>query len=305
MIRTSELTRSFRERLAVERLTVGIEEGEIVGLLGPNGAGKTTTLRMIAGLIAPTSGTATVGGIDPGADPARAHETIGFLTEAPGFYERLTAEGNLSYFARFYDDVKVGSAVERSLRLVGLADRARDRVGTFSKGMKQRLALARALVHQPAVLLLDEPTAGLDPEVAKELRALIGCLRDEGRTVLLSTHNLTEAEALSDRIAVLRTRLVALDTPAALRNRQGGGAVRVRASAWPGGAVGVAEAEPYVTEVSRRSEEEVHFRLVDPEGDRPRLIAKLVEQGVEILEVSESSQTLEDVYLQLVREEET
>jgi ABC-2 type transport system ATP-binding protein len=304
MIRASDLCRSFGGRVAVDRLTFEIADGEIVGLLGPNGAGKTTTLRMIAGIIAPSSGHAEVNGIDPAAEPVRVHETIGFLTESPGFYERMSAERNLSYFARFYPNLDVRGSVRRALDLVGLMDRAGDRVATFSKGMKQRLALARTLVHEPKTLLLDEPTAGLDPEAAKELRALIRRFGSEGRTILLSTHNLTEAENLSSRIAVLRTRLVALDRPEALRVRRESPAVRVRAGRWPDGAIERIAAEPFVLDVLKSPDGVARFRLADEARDRPALVARLVGEGVEILEVVEETRTLEDVYLELVREEE-
>lgn len=257
---------------------------------------------MIAGIIAPSSGRVYVAGVDPAAEPARVHESIGLLTESPGFYERMTAERNLAYFARFYRDVAVHRAVQAVLDLVGLSDRGRDRVGTFSKGMKQRLALARALVHEPRVLLLDEPTAGLDPEAAKGLRTLILQFKAEGRVVLLSTHNLAEAEELSDRIAVLRTRLVALDSPDALREAGATRLVRVRAEAWDQGLFRKIEDEFYVLSVTQQSDQVARFCLEDPTDDRPRLVAFLVEHGVEILEVAEETRTLEDVYLDLVRD---
>ena len=305
MIRAAELTRRFGERLAVDGLTLDVAGGEIVGLLGPNGAGKTTTLRMIAGILAPSSGRAEVAGIDPTAEPARAHEAIGLLTEAPGFYERFTAERNLAYFARFYPLQDVDRAVGAPLDLVGLADRRRDRVGTFSKGMKQRLALARALVHEPRALLLDEPTAGLDPEAARDLRTVILGFKHEGRAVLLSTHNLTEAEDLSDRIAVLRTRLVAVDTPDALRAAREARVVRVTATAWEPRVVRAMEAEEYVLSATDAGDGIVRFRLADPAQGRPRLVADLVERGVDVLEVVEETRSLEDVYLDLVREEDS
>ena len=163
MIHTESLTRRFGDRTAVDRLTFDVRAGEIVGLLGPNGAGKTTTIRMLAGMIAPSSGALCIGEHDPSSEPDRVHEIIGLLTESPGLYERLTARENLAYFARFYEGIDVDDAVDRVLDRMGLADRRRDRAGTFSKGMKQRLALARALLHEPRVLFLDEPTAGLDP----------------------------------------------------------------------------------------------------------------------------------------------
>jgi len=211
IVRAEELTRRFGSRLAVDRVSLDVGRQEIIGLLGPNGAGKTTIVRMLAGIIAPSSGRATVAGIDPAREPERLHEAIGLLTESPGFYDRLSAERNLRYFAGFYPVSDPARRTAVYLDRMGLLDRRRDRVGTFSKGMRQRLALARALVHEPDLLFLDEPTAGLDPEAARALRELIAELRGEGRTIVLSTHNLAEAELLCDRVAVLRTRLIAID----------------------------------------------------------------------------------------------
>jgi ABC-2 type transport system ATP-binding protein len=220
LIEALELTKRFGERTAVEGLTLRVEEGEILGLLGPNGAGKTTTIRMLTGIIAPTSGYAVVAGLRTDREVEELHEHIGLLPEAPGFYERLSARRNLEYFAGFYSNLQVSAQVDKYLKLMGLWERRDGKVGTFSKGMKQRLALARALLHEPKVLFLDEPTAGLDPEAAREVRELILKLREEGRTILLSTHNLVEAEELCDRIAVLRTRMVALDTPEGRRSQE-------------------------------------------------------------------------------------
>ena len=306
MIRAEGLTRRFGDRIAVEGLTFVARPGEILGLLGPNGAGKTTTIRMLAGIIAPSFGSASVLGLDPARVPERVHERIGLLTEAPGFYERLTARRNLTYFAGFYPGLQVERAVDEQLRIMGLSDRAGDNVGTFSKGMKQRLALARTLVHEPEVLFLDEPTAGLDPEAARDLRGLIVRLKGEGRTILLSTHNLTEAEALCDRIAVFRTRLVALDTPQALRERQFAPLVRVRVENLTDALVSAVAGEPFVREAGRDAGEPgtLLVRLEKADRDRPVLVSRLVALGAEILEVREDRRTLEDVYLSLVREDE-
>jgi ABC-2 type transport system ATP-binding protein len=306
VIRTESLTRRFGERLAVDRLTLDAGEGEIVGLLGPNGAGKTTTIRMLAGIIAPTSGSACVEGIDPTKEPERVHERIGLLTESPGFYERLSAERNLAYFAGFYRSLNTAKAVHEGMARMGLVDRGRDRVATFSKGMKQRLALARALLHDPRVLFLDEPTAGLDPEAARELRVFILNLKRGGRTILLSTHNLAEAEQLCDRIAVFRTELVACDTPAALRARQSERAVRVRVASVTEELVERIRAMSFVRDVQAHpgAPDALIVRLEHHDRDRPRLVSRIVEGGGEILEVAEEQRSLEDVYLELVREEE-
>jgi ABC-2 type transport system ATP-binding protein len=296
------LSKRFGERVAVDGLTFAVGAGEIVGLLGPNGAGKTTTLRMLAGIVAPTSGSATVGGGDPAVDPERVHESIGFLTESPGFYERLSAERNLAYFAAFYDGVDAAAAARRELERMGLADRAKDKVGTFSKGMKQRLALARVLLHAPRILFLDEPTVGLDPEAARDLRELIVSLRKEGAAVLLSTHNLAEAEALCDRIAVIRTQLVAVDTPRALRLRQFERRLRVRLVAGAEECLVALRSEAFVRDVRKEGDDLLSVLLVDPDRDRPRLVARVVAAGGQILEVREDERSLEDAYLNLVEE---
>ncbi|GAF83759.1 unnamed protein product, partial [marine sediment metagenome] len=181
MIESFNLTKKFNNLTAVEDLSIQVNKGEILGFLGPNGAGKTTTIRMLVGIIAPTKGYAVVAGIRTDKEVERLHEVIGLLTETPGFYERLTARENLLYFVRFYD-VNPDSQVDKYLQRMGLWERRNDKVVIFSKGMKQRLALARALVHEPEVLFLDEPTAGLDPKSAKEVRELIMKFKEGGRT---------------------------------------------------------------------------------------------------------------------------
>jgi len=305
MIRAEKLTRAFGPRVAVEDVSFHARPGEIIGLLGPNGAGRTTTIRVLAGMIAPTSGEASVVGFDPARKPEKVHERIGLLTESPGFYERLSAARNLAYFAGFYPGLDVPTAVQKGLRTMGLADRSTDSVGTFSKGMKQRLALARALLNEPDVLFLDEPTSGLDPEAAKELREMILRRKDEGRTILLSTHNLSEAEALCDRIAVLRTRLVALDTGQALRLRLSAPLVRVGVDNLSDALTDVIRKEPFVKEASRSCADPsvLILRLDDLARDRPRLVARLVEAGAEISDVQTESRSLEDVYLSLMQED--
>ena len=186
IIDVHNISKRFGEITAVEDLNLQVEEGEVLGFLGPNGAGKTTTIRMLAGIIAPTSGYAEIAGQRTDGEVERLHEVIGLLTETPGFYEKLSAIRNLYYFAGFYTNSDIGPNVEKYLKLMGLWDRRQSRVGTFSKGMKQRLALARALIHEPKVLFLDEPTAGLDPEAAQEVSELVNGLSKEGRTTLSS-----------------------------------------------------------------------------------------------------------------------
>ena len=303
VIETEGLTKRFDGRLAVEDLTLRVSEGEILGFLGPNGAGKTTTIRMLAGIIAPSAGHAHVAGFRTDRDVERLHELIGLLPETPGFYERLSAWRNLEFFARFYPELDVASQVERHLRLMGLWVRKDDRVATFSKGMKARLALARTLLHEPRILFLDEPTAGLDPEAAREVRTLISALGEEGKTIFLSTHNLTEAEELCDRIAVVRTRLVALDTTDRLRGRLFRPSLVVELASVSDGLVHDMKALPFVRRVERAGNRLV-VELADLDADRPELVRELVNAGGEVLEISERRHTLEEIYMSLVREEE-
>jgi len=303
VIETDRLKRVFGDRTAVDELTLTVDAGEILGFLGPNGAGKTTTIRILAGIIAPTSGHAMVAGIRPDREPERLHEVIGLLPEAPGFYERLSAKRNLQYFAGFYPSIDSQTQIEKYLRLIGLWERQSDRVASFSKGMKQRLALARALLHDPKVLFLDEPTAGLDPEVAREFRAqLIKKLGSEGRTIFLSTHNLAEAEQLSQRIAVVRTQLVALDTPENLRQRQFKRSIVVQLESVSDDLLEAVRDFPFIQGVQRQ-ENRLVVALSDPDRDRPELVQHLVESGARILEITEEKRSLEEVYLSLVQEE--
>ena len=302
IIETHNLSKKFGQRLAVDDLSLQVDEGEVLGFLGPNGAGKTTTIRMLSGIIAPTSGSAMVAGLRPDREPEKLHEVLGLLTESAGFYDRLTARRNLEYFAGFYAGIDAGVQVEKYLRLTGLWERQRDKVGAFSKGMKQRLALARALLHEPKVLFLDEPTAGLDPEAAQEVRQMIKKLSSEGRTIFLSTHNLAEAEFLCHRIAIIRTRLLALDTPNDLRQRLFRRRVVVRLEAVPVGLPGAVRRLSFVKEVSEEGEK-LQVDLTDPDRNRPELVKCIVEAGGRVLEVSEEQHSLEEVYLSLMKEE--
>jgi len=302
IIEAHNLSKKFGDRLAVDDLTLEVDEGEVLGFLGPNGAGKTTTIRLLSGIIAPTSGSATVAGLRPDREPERLHEVIGLLTESAGFYDRLTARRNLEYFAGFYAGIDAGLQVEKYLRLTGLWDRQKDKVGRYSKGMKQRLALARALLHEPEVLFLDEPTAGLDPEAAQELRLMIKRLSSEGRTIFLSTHNLAEAESLCYRIAVIRTQLLALDTPTNLRQRMFRRRVVVQLEAIPPSLPDAVSKLSFVNGISQEGNK-LQVDLVDPDRNRPELVKCIVEAGGRVLEVSEEQHSLEEIYLSLVKED--
>jgi ABC-2 type transport system ATP-binding protein len=294
------LTKSFEAVKAVNQLSVEIRHGEIFGLLGPNGAGKTTTIRMLSALIAPTSGTAWVAGYQIGSQNQEIRQNVGILTETPGMYDQLSAERNLSFFAEMYDVKDIASQVERYLRMLGLWERRFEPVGTFSKGMRQKLAIARALLHEPKVLFLDEPTSGLDPEAARLVRQFIAELREAGRTIVLCTHNLDEADRLCDRIAVFKGTLLALDTPTALRRKLFGRKVVFH----------LVEMQPqYKQAVAQfefvQSTEIVDNKLVvelgDPEMHNPKIVKALVETGADIQFVGEVRQRLEDVYLKLVK----
>lgn len=302
MIETHELTRKFGNITAIENLNLTVEKGEVLGFLGPNGAGKTTTIRMLSGIIKPTSGYAIVAGIRTDESVEKLHEVIGLLTESPGFYNRLSAYRNLEYFAGFYEGLDTPAQLEKYLKTMGLWERRQDPVGTYSKGMKQRLALARALLSEPKVLFLDEPTAGLDPESSEEVRSLIKKLSKEGRTIFLSTHNLTEAEQLCQRIAIFRTRLLAMDTPQNLRRQMFHRRVVIRLESIT---ESILEGIRKLSAVKSLQQEDnrLNIELADTEKELPGLVQSIVQSGGRILEVTEERHSLEEIYLSLVREE--
>jgi ABC-2 type transport system ATP-binding protein len=268
-----------------------------MALLGPNGAGKTTTLRLIAGLLAPTHGSVTIGDMELTRRTAgRLRANIGFLTETPGLWDRLTVRENLIVYARLQAIPQPERAVDRALDVFELVDRASTRAAELSKGMRQKAALARALLHDPTILLLDEPTAGLDPEITRSVRRLLADRRASGCSILVSTHNLDEAERLADRVAVLDRTLLALDPPATLRRRLMTGRVVVRVA-------GDASALlPTVREfdAGATANGSALAVTVTRNGDTPSLVRALVQAGADVLEVRPELPALEDVYLHLV-----
>jgi ABC-2 type transport system ATP-binding protein len=302
VIEVKNLTKKFGDITAVDNLSFEVDEGEVLGFLGPNGAGKTTTIRLLAGIISPTSGNAIVAGFRMPEEIEDLHEVVGLLTENPGFYERFSALRNLEYFAGFYTNIDMKARSERTLKIMGLWERRNDRVGTYSKGMKHRLALARALLHEPKVLFLDEPTAGLDPEAAQEVRGLVERLSREGRTIFLSTHNLTEAEQLCHRIAVIRTHLLTLDTSANLRNRFFRREIIIKLQELTETVVRAVKRLPFVQEM-QTADNQLVMELIEPEYNRPELVKVVVDAGGRIMEVFENKQPLEEIYLKLIREE--
>jgi len=298
------LTKSFNGLTAVDGLSFKVEQGEIFGLLGPNGAGKTTTIRMLASLIQPTEGEAYVGGFSVRGDALRVRETIGILTENPSLYERLSAQENLEFFARAYGVDDPGTRSERIRELLeffDLWDRRGDRAGTFSKGMKQKLALARALVHQPSILYLDEPTSGLDPKSAKDIRDLMERLSQrEGQTILLSTHRLEDAERLCDRVMIInRGAAVSVASPRELRQRATGAHI-VR--------VGLRELTEHLSRAAEAADCEKALEVRDgatsvplaDEGYTPGLVRSLVDAGGSVMYVVPMEVSLEDAYLKAI-----
>jgi len=300
MITTENLTKEFDTTLAVDRLSLEVNEGEVFGFLGPNGAGKTTTVRMLTSLISPTNGTATVDGLKLGSQDKEIRQTVGILTEAPGLYENLSAEYNLQVYAHLYEVDDPDGQVEKYLRMLGLWDRRHDAAGTFSKGMKQKLALARALLHEPKILFLDEPTAALDPESARLVRDFISELREEGRTIFLCTHNLDEADRLCDRIGVFKSHLLVVDTPDRMRTQVFGRKVVIHLARADESLGDELTALPYIHEASLIDRKLV-ISIDDPEAHNPDIIRLLVGKGADIQFVGELRRSLEDVYLQLVQ----
>ncbi|MEA3239198.1 MAG: ABC transporter ATP-binding protein [Candidatus Bipolaricaulota bacterium] len=298
MIHTDGLTRRFGDITAVDDLHLEVEKGEVFGFLGPNGAGKTTTIRMLAALIAPTSGEATVAGLRVGQENRMIRQNVGVLTEAPGLYKRLSALDNLVFFAKLYGIREPQERAKRYLRLFELWDRRDNLAGTLSKGMRQKLAIARALLHEPQILFLDEPTASLDPEAAKVVRDLIETLSTKERTIFLCTHNLDEAERLCDRVALFKTNLIAVGNPRDLKERMYG---RKTVIHLVNPAPGIEEALelPFIKQIERVDNALV-FSLANPEVENPIIVKRLVELGANVQYVNELKVSLEDLYLDMM-----
>ena len=305
MIVATGLAKRFRALTAVHDLSFTVGDGEIFGMLGPNGAGKTTSIRMLAGLIAPSEGGARINDLELGRDSQRIRAITGFLTEAPGLHDKLTARQNLGYYGRLYGLRGAGlrRAVDRYLGVVGLTDEADRRVSGFSKGMRQKVAIARALVHEPEVLYLDEPTSALDPSAAKTVRDFVATMRDEGRSIIVCTHNLDEAERLCDRIGIMRGTLLRVDTPAGLRRHGRTASVRVElvGARRPPSFLDLLADLPFVA-AARAEDGALLVEVGDPRGDNPELVRALVEAGARIVGVREEAVTLEQVYLDMVGE---
>ena len=303
MLKTEGLTKRFGDNLAVDDLSLQVERGEVFAFLGPNGAGKTTTVRMLAALIAPTSGRAWVNGHEVGVGDMDIRRSVGILTEAPGLYERLDAVQNLALYAKLYEVDDVQGQVEKYLRMLGLWERRDEQVGGFSKGMKQKLAIARALLHEPPLLFLDEPTAALDPEAARTIRDFIGEVKGLGRTIFLCTHNLDEADRLADRIGVIKQELIQVDSPANLRRSLYGRRVVVHLAAVTEQVQAAVRELPFVKEM-QQVDNTLVISLDDPEAQNPIMVERVVAAGGAIRFVNELRHSLEDIYFTLIQDDE-
>jgi ABC-2 type transport system ATP-binding protein len=306
MIKTKNLTKVFKIKKsddihAVTDLSLSVAEGEVFGFLGPNGAGKTTTVRMLTSLIGPTTGEAWVNGFKIGINDYEIRQSVGILTENPGMYERLSAIKNLSIYANLYNVEDVDGQISKYLHMLGLWSRRDDAVGGFSKGMRQKLAIARALLHEPPILFLDEPTSGLDPEAARLVRSFIEALRGMGRTIFLCTHNLNEADQLCDRIGIFKSRLIEVDTPSNLRKKLFGRKVVFHLQTLEPAWLEQIQKLPGVIEVTHVDQKMI-VAMEEPETLNPQIIRLLVEVGADLLFVGELRHSLEDIYLQTMRE---
>jgi ABC-2 type transport system ATP-binding protein len=298
------LTKRFGARTAFSDVSFEVAHGEVFGFLGPNGAGKTTTVRTLGTLIVPTSGSACVAGIPlTPENEGEIRQRISIMPEAPGLYLRLSVTENLEYFAALYGLHPAGTRIKDALDAVNLADRADDLCGGLSKGLRQRVGLARTLMSDPAIMFLDEPTSGLDPVAAREVHDLIIGLRQKGVTIFLTTHRLDEAEKLCDRVAILNTTLRTVGRPAELRAQLFQGALLLK-TVKP-----LSDAKQLFSQIadveSWRSDEPGSYVLSvsDPNATAPEVVRALVGAGADVLSVGEAQHSLEDIYLQLVNED--
>ncbi|MCA9890998.1 MAG: ABC transporter ATP-binding protein [Anaerolineae bacterium] len=305
MIETENLTKDFGQFRAVDRVTLSVKPGEVLAMLGPNGAGKTTTVRMMTSILAPTSGRAAIAGYDVLTEPERVREHVGVLTEQHGLYERMNGLDYLDFFGDVYHLPRKARR-ERATKLMtqfGLESALQKRVGEYSKGMKQKLALVRAMLHDPSVLLLDEPTSAMDPQSAKQVRDAITDLRKSERTFLITTHNLTEAQLLADRIAIIRHgRIIANGTIDELAQHfveQPTMELRIN-----GTMNGLANDLDGLVTITKQGTNWLQYQTNDPYTINPQVINRCAGLGVPVVTLSAITRTLEDIYLQVVTEDE-
>ncbi|HVC81187.1 MAG TPA: ABC transporter ATP-binding protein [Chloroflexota bacterium] len=305
VIDVRHLTKRFGAVTAVEDVSFQVHEGEIFGFLGPNGAGKTTTMRMLCCLISATSGDVHIGGYDIAKpeDSLPIRQMIGLMPDNVGLYNELSAYDNLDFYGKLYDCPQAAreTNIERYLTLLGLWDKRDRAVGSFSKGMQQKVAVARALIHDPAVLFLDEPTASLDPESAKVVTDVILQLRRAGKTIVLNTHNLDEAQRICDRIGILKTKLLTVSTPEQLRKAVWGNRTVLRLAAVDDHIVAAIERLKPKNLV--REGTTITVDVDDPLAENPELVQAVVAAGGRIQYVTELSPALAETYLRIIEEE--
>lgn len=301
MIEASGLTKQFEDFVAVRDLDLCVEPGELVALLGPNGAGKTTTVRMLGAVLRPTCGAVHVNGYDVVAESDVARRTIGILTEQPGLYLRMSGLEYLAFFGRLYglEEAAIRSRTVSLFERFDMEEMLERRLGTYSKGMRQKVGLIRAMLHDPDVLLLDEPTSAMDPHSARLVREAIKTLRKDRRSIVLCTHNLMEAELLADRIAIInRGYIVCTGTPGELKKRVFGlPLMEVQVDQAPHGVGQILEGLVTVEQISGNA---VRYRAGDPDETNPRVVRRLSEAGLGVVALSEVPYSLEDVYLSVL-----
>jgi ABC-2 type transport system ATP-binding protein len=305
LIRTERLTKKFGEFAAVNDVTLSVDAGEILALLGPNGAGKTTTVRMLGSILKPTSGKATIAGYDVVEDAQQVRSTVGLLTEFPGLYHRMRADDYLRFFGELQHVPRSQreERIETLMKRFDMWDARKQRLGEYSKGMRQKIALIRALIHSPQVLFLDEPTSAMDPQSAKTVRDAINELRSSSRAIVLCTHNLMEAESLADRIAIIKTgRIIALGTPPQLKRELLGDPLLELRLGQP--LDGLLPAIESLVTIEDKGDDWLRYRTGAPGEVNPVLVSRLIEQGASIVTLSEVRRSLEEVYLRIVEERE-
>jgi ABC-2 type transport system ATP-binding protein len=302
MITVKNLVKKFGELFAVDNISFDVAEGEIFGFLGPNGAGKTTTIRMLTTLIAPTSGEILINGMNIKKDADQIRSIIGILTETPGMYEKNTAYENLKFFASFYkvDESAIKANIEKFLKMFELWDRRNDLVVTFSKGMKQKLAIARALIHEPKILFLDEPTAALDPESAFMVRNFIESLQKEKITVFLCTHNLEEAQDLCNTVCIIKKKVIKIASLSELQNLKDAKIFNLGLLDSPEKYKNIFDNYKDNIEYSIL-DNTVNFKIKNYEKINPLIIRDLVNEGAQVLYFNEYKESLEDIYLELIK----
>lgn len=304
MIDTENLTKKFGDLIAVDSITLHVNDGEVFGFLGPNGAGKTTTVRMLCCLISKTRGEARIAGYDVGneADSLKIREIIGLVPDNVGLYDDLSAYDNLDFYGKLYDctEAQRKENVERFLKLLGLWEKKDVAAGSFSKGMKQKLSIARALIHDPEILFMDEPTANLDPESSKTVRDFILELKKEKKTIFLNTHNLDEAQRICDRIAILNTRLMAIGTPEELEKSVQGRKTVIQLEQVGDAILAALRKLPLRNLVIDGNK--LTIDVTNPEKENVTILDTIFRAGGHVQSVTVIGSTLEDAYLKLVRQ---